>query len=291
MGSFADWRSISLVDGVLYRPPEGMQFSAIRVTEQVRPLKPLSMLIDGILAQLAPVTGDLVVESRQTLTTFEGEHAALVCIRGRQLRTGGVIEYVCGFVFGDDCYTPIVAYCTDETQLSSFRVSLRAFLLEYELRLGGRRMRRFIYTPPPTWQGRARGLRALWYPMAFPRHRSHITITPATPCEQKFSEIEAELHEVLASRRFHATRQLPKVRISSEHGLRGWLWQLGDDTREVVAATFLDDRFGYHLRMETVAEHLEADRAVFQRVLRSVQPVPSSSTGQTEALLRAMTPA
>ncbi len=291
MGSFADWRSTALVDGILYSPPEGLRFSAIRVTEYVRPIEPLSSLIRGVVAQLAPVTDDLRVAPYESLVTFEGEHAALVRVSGRRKRNGGLIEYLFGFLYGEDFYTGVVAYCTDETQLKGFQVSVRAFLLEYELRLNARRARRFYYTPPPGWQGRSRGLRALWYPLDFPRQPSRIVITPAAPCEQTFSEIEAELRELLVSRGLVATHALSKVRVSTEHGLRGWLWQLGDDTREVAAATLLDDRFGYHLRLETVREHFEADLAIFNQVVQSVRPVPTAIAGQSEALLRAMSPA
>ena len=291
MGTFADWRSTPLPDGVLHVPPEGLRLSAIRVTEQVRPVEPLTTLIHDVVAQLAPVTDELVVAPHEQLVTYEGEHAALVRISGRRSRNGGTIEYLFGFIFTDDYYVGVVAYCTDEAQLKGFRISLRAFLLEYELRLGGRRARRFLYTPPPGWQGRARGLRAEWFPLAFPRHGSRIFVTPAVPCEQTFSELEAELRELLASPGFVVTHQLPKVRLSTEHGLSGWLWQCGSDAREIVAATMLDDRYGYHLRLDTVPEHLAADRALFLRVVQSVRPVPAMTVGQSDALLRAMTPA
>jgi hypothetical protein len=290
VGSFSEWQSKPVFDGVLYVPPEGAQLGAIRVEERIRPLESLAALVSSAVERLVSVVDDRVI-SVDPLVTFEGEHAAMVHIAGRRKRGRKPVEFQIGFVFGDDALDRISAYCADDTQFKPFRISMRSFILEHRLRLAALRARRFAYAPPVGWNGRARNLRAQWFPEAYPLHASRICVTPAMPCERAFSELEVELLEVLAARGFELTDRGRTQRFSTDHGLNGVVSHFIGTSTHVVAATMLDDRYGYHLRLETEAARLEVDRAAFMRVVKSVRPIPPVVTGQSEALLRALTPA
>ena len=203
---------------VLLFPPRGPTRGGIRYVEHLAPLAPVRQLVEQLLSD--PVLSVDTVGSIERLTTVEGEHAALVTIRGSL--DGQPAQRDVGFVLLDHHYARVdgLALCADDFAASTAIV--RALICG-DVHLAGERQRRFEYESPAGWHARARGLHADWYPLDFPRSRGVIHVFPALPAARvgMASGLLTLLgDEEVAAGWLEDAREAP-LAISSDHGLTG----------------------------------------------------------------------
>jgi hypothetical protein len=256
---------------------------------------PFGDLCNGTLQRLEPTVTAISRASPERLTTVEGEHAAIVGLSATRRSDGLPIDFMLGAIFTDDFYEQITAYSTDHAHVEDFRASIRGFVLEQRLELGAARARRFEYRPPPGWQGRARALRAEWFPVDYPRHAARIFVSPAVPCQQPFSAIEEIVAQASEMRGIASHQSQPPTRVTTDHGLNGVLWRSSGVARsggahevETIVAALLDYQYLYLLRLEAAPRSSEEDRALFLNVVQSVHPMAAPPVGQSNALLTAL---
>src|ERR1700745_526788 len=103
-------------DGRVLYPPQGTALSAIRVVDLPSPIEPLSRLIEHTRARFANWFRDLSFEPPEILTTNEGEYCACAHYTAIARATGKPYALFVGFVFGDDFYLRVDAYCSDPTE-------------------------------------------------------------------------------------------------------------------------------------------------------------------------------
>ena len=223
------WVRSPLADGVLLRGADG----TVRIRSARRPLRSAAWIFAR--AGFAPGTAERLI-------TCEGEHAALRLDRAR----GAAV------VFGDDTYTLLEAWMSDPAKLDE---ALRAFAFYCPLGLGHARRRRYLYTPPPGWEGVARGLDADWRPPGYPGLDVRLTVHAALPAAGRIEDIHASLRA---------------VRPPGRH---------------VAADVFADGHFFYPVEVDAAPEHAALAEETLARVVRSIQPVPPPAPrGDTAAI-------
>ena len=266
-------------DAITQYPPGGAMLGGIRYRERVRPLARTGEVIHQILARF-PIFQPTEVGPPERLITHEGEYAALVTIAGTV--NGTPAQRDLGLVFGDDFHALISAIAFAPERFAAFTRTVRLLTRMDSHGLGVRR-RRFLYQPPPGWQGLPRGSVTDWMPADFPKNRSMMQIFPANP---GVGRAEAVFENMLADDReagFQSEVTDGPRPIASDHGLAGSAWtvagHLPDRPRTLRELVVLgDERFSYTLRLETEAPDPESERRLFHAVVRSAQPVPAGGT-------------
>src|SRR5688572_2365020 len=265
----AGWITKPLADGALFVPPGGRAAGAIRLQRQVRPLARLADIVAADLAQARAFLDDVALEPGERRTTDEGEHAAVITLRGRSRDGGGPVERTVGVVFGDDYYRRYDALAPAPAAFAPMRATIRALVKAAALGLGERRSRRFAYAPPAGWQGRAVGLVAEWYPEDYPRERSVITVLPAAPAGQTGTSLLARKPHGFEVR--HSWAAVP-----SRHGLTGRAWcaesRDGSERWEAVELTCRNHVYGLTLRCDAALYARHHD--LIAALALSVEPVP-----------------
>lgn len=256
------WEVVAFGDAELLFPPEGVEAGLIRYLERLAPVRPVRELLAGQLAD-DPDFEVSRIEPMRELVTFEGEHAALVRVRGRL--GGAPCQRDIGYVFTDEHYARVggVAHRPDLFDRWSGVVE---HLVANCSQMLGLRQRRYRYLEPGGWSRVDRGLRAEWMCPGFPDDPGQITVWPALPLA---------LGGATFARGLGAASEGPYPVISA-HRLGGDRWrrrfQLDDGrsvTRDLVVLR--DDRYVYPARIDRAdPAHDEA----FEAILASIQPIP-----------------
>src|SRR5215475_1699206 len=149
----AGWVIERTEDGVLVCPPEGPQRAVVRYAERVRPIRRAIQLVRE--AAVPAGFTQTAIGAPRRLVTAEGEHAALVARAG----TIGdrAVELVHAFVFLDDYYAALEGIAHASAGLAAIVEQLAVGDLHL---LGRERRRRYVYMPPPGWQGTGNVLEA-----------------------------------------------------------------------------------------------------------------------------------
>ena len=278
----AAWRGYNMADGTVFYPPEGEAVASIYVRERQRPLEPIRHVIQRLQHVLAPRMNVQSTSAIETLETLEAENGAIVNITGVSKATGAPMEYLIGFVFGDDFYDRIDAYYAVSDKRDEYRRLTRDFIFDYRLNLGHDRERRFYYVPPPGWQCRARGLLAQWFTYDFPKRPSQILVSAARPKTGVEASVMASVmvqHRVANLR----TDRADMEPLANPLGLEAYLhhahghFRRGSTVTDLLSAVLTDKLYLYSVRLETTAEWMEADRALLLDLARSIRPVPQRS--------------
>jgi hypothetical protein len=270
-------------DSITFYPPEGSTIGGIRYRERVRPLCRVSVVVDQMLARF-PQFKATHVGKPAMLTSSEGEYGAIVTIGGKI--DDQPAQRDLGFVFGDDFYALISSLTLDPARFTDFTRWTRSLIVLDTHALGVRR-RRFLYTPPPGWQGLPRGFTTEWAPVDFPRNLSLIHVFPANPIgEMPETVLEHMLAEDNANG-FELEAMRGPEPIASLHGLTGSAWNIvgrfaGKPRSHRDLVVFKDPRFLYSLRLETMQEDRIQERQVFLDLVRSAHPIPTSSTPEPQ---------
>jgi len=251
----------------------------IRYRERVRPLARTGEIVHQVLARF-PLFQPTEVGPPERLITHEGEYAALVTVGGKV--NGAPAQRDLGLVFGDDFHALISAIAFDPERFAAFTRAVRLLTQMDSLGLGVRR-RRFLYSPPPGWQGLPRGSVTDWMPPDFPRNRSMMQIFPANPGGARPEAVfENMLADDLQDGFQPASTEGPAP-IPSDHGLEGSAWTIAGSLpgrprtyRELVVLS--DERFTYTLRLQTEQPDPDDHRRLFRDVVRSAQPIPAGGT-------------
>lgn len=280
------WLRRQRPDGVALYPSDNTQAGGIGYRERVRPLLPVRALVQELLEkhpQFKPQT----VGPLEPLITAEGEYAAMVTVAGEL--GGQPAQRDLGYVFGDDFYAHISGVAVSREHFSRFTQAVRSLTLG-DVHMLGIRRRRFLFQPPPGWQGLGRGFKTDFYPRGFPRDAGCITVWPASPLR---GQTPQTLFEDLLSddckHGFALEQSAGPDAISGVGGLHGFAWGLTGTFRGQPRvcrdiAIFADDRFIYPLRLETLDEELWAGhRPIFVELLRTVQPIPRPADFEPEA--------
>jgi hypothetical protein len=281
---FEGWTLQHLADGVALLPPEGRAIGAIRIRDQVRPLRRVRDVIDAAADELRASAEDVNVATPVSLATDEGEYGFLARITG----TAGGVPFVrvLGLVYSDDFYHRIDGVTTSPQALEQLAELVRMLTVRSYLGLGERRRRRFLYDPPPGWTGMPRGLTTVWLAPGFPEDPATITVPPARPVAD-LAAGPATLEGLLRETAWHGFRRewaSPPAPFVARAGLRGSRWTITGraadgvtSSREVVALA--DARFWYVLRLDCPRPTHEA---TFATLCESVAPLPLPATTVAE---------
>jgi hypothetical protein len=284
--SLVGWTTETLPQGVALTHPGGRHIAVIHYRERARPLRRLGQLLAEILPRLPGWATDKIGEPERLLT-FDGEHAALVTIAGRQ--DGEPAQRDLGVVFGDDFFSAVGGLCRPEALRPEVTRLVRELTRRDTHALGIRR-RRFEYEVPPGWSPVALpGFAVQWLAPGFPRDRTTLKIFAALPhrvgegltMEDFVRSVEAAGHTIRARR---VVQQL------DVRGLAGAVEEIHPARKDELPAAcrlaiLRDERYLYALEMWSARE-LADDHphwATFRDVLASIVPVPPPSASEAAA--------
>ena len=267
------WRVTSLADRLTLTPPSGRDAGAIRIREHVTPLVPLRRILDEELERAGRALAGVHLVDARRFVTAEGEQAALFAVRGHD--EGRIVERRVGVIFGDRSYQRYDALLLDAAQASVLGGALEELMQRATLGLGEKRWRRFGYTPPAGWRGRARGLSAEWMPPGFPDDDTVLVVPPARSANDPSVFEQVLLHVPAGYRTAQYTGPLP---VTSDHGLQGTAWRAEAEGPEWAKLHYeivemFDERYAYRVQLSTTPERLERDRALIAQVARSIRPI------------------
>jgi len=286
MATLADWLARITATGVTYEPRDSRTRGAIHVTERLRPPRPPAQIVRAEVKRL--VDNQIIRDERigpiEKLRTTDGEHAALITVRGTGVVDECPLFYLFGFVFAEDFYNYIEGWITDELGFVELDQLVREAISTSHLCLGSGRPRMFLYDPPPGWQALGRGpLLTEWYPLDFPKHHARLSIPAA------FSKKEGPaLVETLMSRWLTAFKRADKFQLDKIDvgGLKAIIeLRIGSFPynpgvyrfTHIFHVSASDQQYNYLFRLDTTHEHLEEDRQVLHAVLKTVHGVPGPS--------------
>lgn len=264
------WRTERSGHDLRLIPPEGVERGSIVYRERVRPVLKLERLLERTL-------GPLAARARvDSLVTHEGEYA----VHASVVDPGGAVRHDAGFVFVDDYHASIIGTCRARADHERFGAVVRALVTGDSHGFAGRR--RYLYTPPPGWQGLPRGLETHWFPPDYPRNRSTISVPPALPgVVDPASLLEARLRVDGAVGYAAGEVRGPERLEGAARGLEGTSFAISGTfggatpfVREL--AVLRDASFTYPLHFDSAGgldQRLETRRR-FHELLRSLRPLP-----------------
>jgi hypothetical protein len=282
------WTVKRIADGAAYYPPEGGSVGAIVIRERRRPLEPVARIVEHDTARMLETTlASAKLEESEQIITGEGEHGALYRTSGVSKIDGSAIEYIHAFVFGDDFYDRFDCYCGKPDEFLAFRISVRDVVFAHRLGLGKDRIRRFLYDPPPGWQGLSRNLYAEWFPLDYPKRHSKIVVAPATP-ETPHNPLDLGNIAFGIPNGFVRAAEVRQEPMTSVYGLSGTAVTIFGqapnllEPLEIKTVSFQDDRYLYLLRLETTPADSAAANEIFAAVCRSARPAPYSVSRESD---------
>lgn len=278
------WHRYQRQDAVILVPPSGPADGGIRYVECATPIARISELIERHGSD-----GGMAVEyvgPLERFSTLEGEHAAVVTLRGT---IGGIsVQRDLGFVLLDHHYACVVGSALNEPAFDLFSATVRE-LTRGDVHLAGVRQRRYDYLPPTAWQARARGLHADWFPPHFPSERAVIHVLPAIPSARVAGA--TGLWTLLANEEralgWRTVEDADPEPMEFSHGLPGFtvVWRSVLPRDVAVSRAFVafeDDQYVYPARLETT------DRTYLRELYdlaRSIKPLPKISLPNPSAAL------
>lgn len=213
-----------------------------------------------ILAELG--AGPARVESA-SFTTAAGEYGALVTTQGDCVET-------VAWLVGADGDTEFRTIAT-AARAATVKALLERLLNEYTFGVGDERLRRFLYVPPPGWQGIGRGLHSDWLLPGFPRRPGRITVLPAFPLAHHGRH--AAIDQGLYGAPVDLELQSEPSRVITAGSLQGRLVEKVGGGRLVVQAVLRDDRYFYPFRLECDQSVAIECRAALQTLWASTVPI------------------
>jgi hypothetical protein len=253
----------------------------LRYRERVAPL---ATVAEHVATTLAATAGwrTLAVGARERIITAEGELAFWVPAAGEL--AGAAARRFIAVVYGDDFANVLDLLVSDVAAAAGLAHLSRELVRDCALRLGPR-PRRYGFTPPPGWRGRAVGLAAHYYPPEFPARAATMVIYPANPVE---GPAEAVFDALLAhdeGRGYTLTALAAPRAVDGADGLAGKHWQLAGRTggatvsRDLVV--LVKPPYAYSLYLDVLpSADLDAARAAFLAVVESIEPVPTPGLRQ-----------
>ncbi len=258
--------------------PEGRAIGLVHYRERMRPLARLGVLVREYLALNREFT-TTAPYAAERLVTREGEHAALVTLRGTE--DGAPAQRDLGFVFGDDFFASLTGQSTIEARFDELTATVRDLVTSDSHGLGVRR-RRFEYTPPVDWEPIVEGFVTDWYPPGFPNDPVILTVRPANPRTLEPLEMIAAMMQELGRSSYHVEIESGPTPVAPSADLHGAIVTLrlaraGD--RELIkqVAVVRDARFAYSLEVTARSvDQLEAHPRMLEHVVESIRPVPQA---------------
>jgi len=263
------WSKQQRAGSIVLISPDGERAGSVEIHDRRRPMRPVRAIVEDL-------RGDLTVASCERLTTSEGEHAAIVTLRGTD------VERTLAIVYGDDFHVLIDGVIGAPERFAAFSRGVRELVEVYKLGLSEHRYRRFFYTPPASWQGLARGMITEWYPLDYPARWASLVVHPARPLGRH--EVAARAHVVVHQdvRRW-LEEDVPPRHIPLVTGrLRGYIVQADGchprsprRLRLRDIGVLEDDHYRYLLTLESGKAGLDEHRELFRAVLESCVPLPA----------------
>lgn len=269
------WQRRYSGDITLFIHPNGPAAAAVHYQERLRPLQRMRDLVDLALSRRPMFRVDQALPVERILTT-EGEYAAHAVLRGQI--EGRPAECHVGAVFGDDFQSLLQGVVTQPSLFADFHRDLRALISQDSLGLG-RRRRRFVYAPPPGWQGLPRSFSTEWFPPDFPRDPSSITVFPANPALLPPAELLQQLIQAEQQVGQVTLTALPKPDVAPS--LLAAQQRVGGRSEKGVPffrqwAALADAHYCYIVQLESLqADGLSRHERAFWALLRSIEPLPA----------------
>jgi hypothetical protein len=255
--------------GVVFYPRDGSS-STMRIRARQAPVRPAPVVIATLVEELriaAPIVG-----TYEPFVTVEGEYGSAVRIAATNA-AGAPVELAVAVLFGDDWITTIEGIASPEN-IASVAATVRELARTYSLGLGELRRRRYRYSAPAGWSARSRGLIDEWRPVDA---NTCITVFPARPLSETVAgAVDRALHELVIDG-FVATsdRESPLATARFRTGIaRAVVGARGGETVHHDVAVLRDDRFFYVCRLESRPDAHIANRAVFAKLVESIEPLP-----------------
>jgi hypothetical protein len=278
------WRTIHEAGLIELVHPAGRAVATIEYRERVRPLGRIGTLVREHLAAEPQFTAHAIPDGAERLVTNEGEHAALVTVRGQE--RGAPAQRDLGFVFGDDFYAAIFGQCFEEARFAELTAKVRGLVLADSHALGVRR-RRFEYTPPPDWEPIIENLVTDWYPPGYPSDGVILSVYAANPRKVEPNAVFHGLIRELALAGNHVSVEGDPTPARASAGLAGSILTVtlrrsvaGATTAVKKLALLQDPRYSYGLELSArSAAELAAHPGLLDAVVASVKPIPEPGGG------------
>lgn len=279
------WSVMNTGTGLLLFPADQPRVGGIRYAERLGPLEPVRKLVAEFPKPVGFVPSQLGPIER--FQTEEGEYAAYVVLSGHSGEVPTELSFA--FVFGDDFYSRIVGAVRDPARFAQFRQAVRQIALSERLFLGQPRRRRYLFQPPPGWQGVNVGFEPSFLPPDYPNNPTSITVTPALPLQRSLQNSIGRnllgLSEGDAPPAQLAREELPS-------GLRAEYWHR--PTRQPAAGSsaagpaigiyvaLMDDGvYMYSLRLIDGSAASGAGLALLKKLAASVEPLPQPQKSES----------
>jgi hypothetical protein len=280
MGFVEDWVARVTAAGVAFHPPDGRSVGGLNVRERLRPLRPVRDVVASELVRLAGILDAPQIGRIERILTDEAEHGALVAVHARSKIDQAPVLFLFGFVFGDDFYNLLEGWMTDEARFAEIDEVMRNAIKVNYLCLGQERQRWYDYTPPPGWQGLARGLLTQWYPLDYPRHFARINVAPSFQKKVSPMLMWAILGRQMMSFKRVADPECEQVEFNGLSGLVIRMFGEFPGSEELkathIVTVALKDRASnyYLIRLESTARYFKEDTETLFDLVKSVQGVP-----------------
>ncbi|MCE9579783.1 MAG: hypothetical protein K8W52_42090 [Deltaproteobacteria bacterium] len=274
----ASWRRQLLPDGVAFAHPAGPDHGALHIRDR-QPLRDLRRLAADTLARMPATLTDGALSPLRPIVTLEGEYGAAITLTAR-FADGGRYVRALGAVHGDDFQRQIDAVLVRPGDDDADALVERVDALVRHACIGlGVRRRRFLYTPPPGWHGRAFGLLTRWFAPGFPREAATIIIPPAMPVTEQpgIATLERLVHE--AGPVAFEPEEPPEIEALTLDGMSGTLSRAsghypGQPRATLQLAELADRRHAYRMTLEATADLAGMAEQAFRAVLRSMTRIP-----------------
>jgi hypothetical protein len=276
------WRRAASGDRITLAHPEGDTAAVIRYRESVRPLARMSVIVEDLLARTPGFEVGAVGPIERGVSD-EGEYTARVVVDGTI--GGAPARREIAAVFGDDDHALLTGASIVPARWDELAAAIR-FLLEKDAHGRGVRRRRYLYTPPPGWQGRARGLTTEWQPPGHPREPTLLHVLPAHPVDDPVEAVLAQTSCDDAEAGLVAAAPPAPEEIVLPSGLRGASWDMtlaAPGGRRILRTlvALRDARHLYVSRVETAGADPRPGQLALLGVLRSIEPLPAPGRSNT----------
>ncbi len=277
----AGWRRRAVDGGVLLVAPDPM-FAAIRIRTRV-PLQPIRPLIDAMVAPGVGGAAFVETAAARAFTTDEGEHAAIVDLVARP--GDAVIRRTIAVVVGDTAMLSIDGRLVRPAD-HDLTATVRGMAMASSLGLGTDRWRRYFYAAPPGWHRHERLHAEVWFAPGYPRNPGTITVFHARPSGQRASAAQhANIFEKIAAE-YGQSELVERRPAATDTGLAGELVTFRatiDGQARRATNVLVGDRYLHLLRLETDDAHADANAAIFDEVVRSVEAIPAARSHDAAA--------
>lgn len=195
---------------------------------------------------------------------------------------GNEVQVSLGIVFGDDFYSRIEGFATQESQFELVRTTVRDSTIN-DRQVLGRRRRRYQYETPPGWSPIVRNLTTDWISPGFPARWGVIVAYAATPVEPGVEVDAGEIAGRAVERGFAIDGTAHQTEVKSDRGFSGMLTEMtGQQSNAAMFRAFValtDDNYLYPCElMSRTADTWPEHREAFTALWRSIEPIPMAPT-------------